>query len=259
MRRIIRTPLAEELATYLDEQQKELDASRDVEPFWKAKRRSSQMKRVAKHLSEMAGTRSRCMYCEDSRATDVEHFRPKQRFPNFAFRWSNFLWICSGCNRQKGEQFTEDPVMGPLLVDPTLDDPWNIFYFDSSTALLAARWIDDPARPHPRGKYTLEVLSVLDHEAVAEGRRRTRRSLARAVKHFLNHTERDGLSDPIDRAHDLFRELVEAIIDADAYGLADWFFVRDGLREEPFSTFAELFPTTLVELRGTLIRSRVLA
>ncbi len=49
-------------------------------------------------LEQMAAGRARCMYCEDSAGTDIEHFQPKALFPALAFTWSNYLLACSYCN-----------------------------------------------------------------------------------------------------------------------------------------------------------------
>src|SRR5437016_3624190 len=41
----------------------------------------------------------RCMYCEDSCADEVEHFRPKDLYPEACFVWENYLFSCGRCNR----------------------------------------------------------------------------------------------------------------------------------------------------------------
>src|SRR5437773_2194602 len=40
----------------------------------------------------------RCMYCEDSCADEVEHFRPKELYPDACFVWENYLFSCGRCN-----------------------------------------------------------------------------------------------------------------------------------------------------------------
>jgi len=75
-------------------------------------------------LETMAAGRARCMYCEDDRGTDIEHFYPKATYPHRAFAWDNYLLACGHCNSNlKREQFPLDAAGQPALLDPTVDDP----------------------------------------------------------------------------------------------------------------------------------------
>ena len=56
---------------------------------------------VRSKLAEMCGGIRRCMYCEDSAADEVEHFKPKDLYPEVAFVWRNYLYACGGCNGGK--------------------------------------------------------------------------------------------------------------------------------------------------------------
>lgn len=56
-------------------------------------------------LNALCSGPRRCMYCEDSAATQVEHFRPQAHFPALALTWGNYLYICGGCNVSKGDRF----------------------------------------------------------------------------------------------------------------------------------------------------------
>jgi hypothetical protein len=79
---------------------------------------------VRSTLERMAAGRARCMYCEDDRGTDIEHFYPKATYPLRAFSWRNYLLACGHCNSNlKREQFPLDAAGQPALVDPTVDDP----------------------------------------------------------------------------------------------------------------------------------------
>ena len=57
-------------------------------------------------LVEMCGGIRRCMYCEDSAADEVEHFKPKDLYPEVAFVWRNYLYACGGCNGGKDNRFS---------------------------------------------------------------------------------------------------------------------------------------------------------
>ncbi len=197
------------------------------------------MTQIVEVLRRMTGKRERCMYCEDSRGTDIEHFWPKEPYPEKSFKWVNLLWACAGCNRVKGARFPLDSSGEPLLIDPTATDPWDVLFYDSETDELTARWERETGKEHPRGLETLEVLSTLRYQAIAEGRGRTRRNLQRAVRAFLG-----AHSEPAAEA-----ELRESVADNDDYGLTSWFFLRDGQREAPFADLCRGHPEVWSRVR----------
>ncbi|HEX7634434.1 MAG TPA: retron system putative HNH endonuclease [Noviherbaspirillum sp.] len=63
---------------------------------------------IRSKLLEM--TQYHCAFCDgpfsESRET-VEHFRPKSRFPELAYRWENLFPCCDACQSAKGEKFDE--------------------------------------------------------------------------------------------------------------------------------------------------------
>jgi uncharacterized protein (TIGR02646 family) len=189
------------------------------------------METVAGVLARMTGLRERCMYCHDSRATDIDHFWPLSAYAARAFQWENMLWTCTGCNRPKSEKFALDAVGTPLLINPTAEDPWDFIVYDADTDLLTARYRED-GTPDPKGDYTTDEDRSglpLNIEAVTNGRKRTRRALVRAVREYLANAIPGA--DPA-RARQL---LDEAITDHDDYGLVEWFFLKDGQDDEPFA------------------------
>jgi uncharacterized protein (TIGR02646 family) len=107
----------------------------------------------------------RCMYCEDSAASDGEHFWPKVRYPERTFCWENLLFICSKCNRHKLAQFPIDEHGAPLLIDPTAEDPGEHVILDPRLG----RWV---ARNDSRkGTTTIQVLK-LNRSELERGRQR---------------------------------------------------------------------------------------
>jgi hypothetical protein len=104
----------------------------------------------------------RCMYCEDSSGTAIEHFHPKSMYPGKAFQWSNFLWACAFCNsNMKRDQFPVDVSSKPLLVDPTIMDP----FAHLALSLTTGRYVGlDPV-----GRASIEVFG-LNREVCVRGR-----------------------------------------------------------------------------------------
>lgn len=229
MRRIVRPSLPRPVAAYLERKQAEVNRGKPARPTWDQARRTKTMGKVAVALGTMAGTRSRCMFCEDSRGNDIDHYRPLATFPRLAFVWVNLLWLCTGCNRLKGQRFETNAAGLPLLINPTTEDPWDYLFFDPHTGQITARFRGDTAAPDPRGQHTTDPSVLpLNIEAVTEGRQRTYRNLRRAVDRFLEVAVSE---DTFDAARS---ELLDAVRDADAFGLANWCFARDGNRVNPF-------------------------
>ena len=152
MRKLCRANLPRVCQTYLAGKQLQVDAGRPLERLWKQSRKTKTMKKVVDTLSEMTGVRCRCMYCEDSRGTTIEHFWPKTRFPEVSFKWLNFLLLCQGCQSHKGDRFAVDVNGNPLLIDPTSEEPWDFLFFDSLTGMITGRYLKNGNSPHPKGE-----------------------------------------------------------------------------------------------------------
>jgi len=185
----------------------------------------------------MVGTRQRCMYCEDSRGTDIEHYRPQRTYPKLTFTWCNLLLMCAGCNRKKGAQFPIDSIGTALLIDPTVDKPWDHLQFDENTGNLVARWTNLGFDPKGAAT-TIPTTLPLNIEAILEGRLRTTRRLRRSVETYLR--ERAANGDP----NVALISLRSAIADNDDFGLSQWFFRLDGVNSQPFESLRRTFPVT---------------
>jgi uncharacterized protein (TIGR02646 family) len=88
-------------------------------------------------------TDRRCSYCDgypigDHGEEQVDHFRPKSRFPEYVLEWSNLYFSCTGCNglNAKADQWDE------RLLRP--DEPGFTFerYFDFN-------FVNGELRPNP--------------------------------------------------------------------------------------------------------------
>ncbi|MFF0515504.1 hypothetical protein [Streptomyces sp. NPDC004250] len=112
-------------------------------------------KHVRTALESMTRGAVRCMYCDDSRGTDIDHFQPLENAPLRAFEWSNHLLACSYCNSNaKRSQY---PVNGDgvcLLVDPCAEDPAD------HLRLLLKSGLYDPVDKSARGEETIRVFGL---------------------------------------------------------------------------------------------------
>ena len=76
----------------------------------------------------------KCAFCESYIEHidygDIEHFKPKSKFPESAVEWENLLLSCKKCNDkgQKGDSWPEE-IEGGLLINPCDEDPSDFFEF----------------------------------------------------------------------------------------------------------------------------------
>ncbi len=71
-----------------------------------------------------AASFDKCMYCESkvshSYFGDIEHIRPRDRFPALEFNWDNLGFVCAKCNNAKLHQWhDETPYVNPYDEDPS--------------------------------------------------------------------------------------------------------------------------------------------
>jgi len=64
-----------------------------------------------------------CCYCEiRTRGGQIEHRKPKNRFPEDAFEWDNLHLVCAQCNQAKGAKYSlEDEILDAVNDNPISD------------------------------------------------------------------------------------------------------------------------------------------
>jgi uncharacterized protein (TIGR02646 family) len=234
MRRIARVALPTSTQKALDRKQNDADQLRaagtlDVERVWKSSRQTKPLKTALGILKTMAGPRERCMYCSDSHGTDIEHFWPKTPHPDRIFRWPNLLLCCTECGRFKGDRFPLDNG-APMLVDPTVDDPWTFLDFDPATGNIVARFDTAVNDWSGRGAKTVERLQLDRREALAASYQKTNRRLVSSVETAI----RQDLPDA--------NALAAALQENDDHGLLGWYFRGTGQNVSPFRELRSLHP-----------------
>jgi len=246
VRRVHRQALPAAVDKYLQRKAQGVAAGRGGATEWE---KAQKTKTIGTHLvavlRAMAGKRERCMYCNDSRGTDVEHFWPKATYPEKTFNWQNMLLACTGCNRKKGDRFPLDSQGRALLIDPSLDDPWELLDFIPETGELTARWRTDIDAFHPRGEATVDAtLLPLNIEAVTTGRQRCWRALRGAIERFL----KEAASVEVVSSESPFDRLKREILERSEYGLSRWLFCFCSI-SEPWLDRLRAYPEQWEELR----------
>lgn len=73
-----------------------------------------------------------CGYCENDCKGQVDHFRPKHRFPSQVYKWDNWVLACGPCNAKKGRNWPTGGYVDPCSESPS-DQPEGYFDFDIRT------------------------------------------------------------------------------------------------------------------------------
>lgn len=168
MRKIERLDLSPATLRFLERQARTVKGSKDpateAARLWN--RRSSKTARAAfdevrRTLEQMASGLERCMYCEDSHGPNIEHFRPKSRFPLDSFDWNNLLLACEGCN--SNHKRTQFPTRNgkALLINPVEDEPRDHLALSPSTGKFQGRT--------GKGRESIRVFG-LDRRTLEQGR-----------------------------------------------------------------------------------------
>lgn len=76
-----------------------------------------------------------CAYCERREQGEIDHFRPKSRYPHLVYIWSNWIYACPTCNRRKHEKWPPYGFVDPCAQSATAS-PENYFTFDIETGLI---------------------------------------------------------------------------------------------------------------------------
>ena len=193
-----------------------------------AARKTLRIREVLLTLEGMMGTRARCMYCLDSHGADIEHFWPKAPYPAKAFTWTNLPLCRAERGRFKGDRFPLDHGR-PLLVDPSVDDPWAVLDFDPRTGNLAARFDRQMSGYFQKGTATVGLLQLDRREALSDGYRKTWRRVCIVVNRYLSGDEPGA-------------DLTVRLLEADDHGLLGWCFDGTGVDESPFREWRERDP-----------------
>ncbi|MFI9836363.1 HNH endonuclease [Nonomuraea sp. NPDC051941] len=162
MIRIVRRRLTSELEASLLKLTQEIantpiaERIKHVQNMWDRRSvRRDVYKPVFEVLESMAPGLDCCMYCGDDLADTVDHFVPKVRCPIRSFYWRNLLLACSTCNsRYKKERYKSDGLVGSLLVDPTLEDPFDHLDLRLDSGLYR------PVEGSPKGQWTIDVCGL---------------------------------------------------------------------------------------------------
>lgn len=161
---------------------------------WDSKRKVAVIRTVRELLHAMCPGNARCMFCEDSAASEIEHFHPKGLYPELVFEWANFLYACGDCNgpawkgsrlkirkpdgtiaQQLGHRKGK-PSLPPdngelLLINPRYEDPLKLLDLDLPSGVFCAH--SPTGFERDRADHTIEVLGLNERENLIRARQNT--------------------------------------------------------------------------------------
>ncbi len=79
-------------------------------------------------------TENHCSYCDEhfweTKKLEVEHFKPKAKFPELEKKYSNLYLSCNSCNKHKKQIY---PKIEPIRPDDRNYEFSKFFYFEPDT------------------------------------------------------------------------------------------------------------------------------
>jgi uncharacterized protein (TIGR02646 family) len=154
-------------------------------------KRNKTFQTVRQTLTQICSGACRCCYCEDSCADEVEHFRPKNLYPELVFVWENYLYACGPCNSPKSNKFEVIDEMGcfidvqrprnspvvlppkpgkPVLIDPRQENPLDYMKLDLRGTFYFVPIAKEGTQEFYRANYTIKTLG-LNRDVLIEARR----------------------------------------------------------------------------------------
>ena len=144
-------------------------------------------------------TNNNCWYCErqcrevGGWAPTVDHFRPRSRFPQLVYAWSNWIFSCQRCNEIKNNNWPESGYIDPCAAD-MMECPEQYFDYETDTGKIVARnGLSDTARN--RAWNTIDGLGLSRRDLVNPRFTSVRQFIREFTERLLelSATDRDSL------------------------------------------------------------------
>ena len=128
-----------------------------------------------------------CAYCEEYCDGEVDHFRPKSRFPEKTYEWSNWVFACHTCNNIKGKKWPPGGYVNPCAkTKPAY--PESYFTFDTLTGEILPKEGLTSGR-HEKAKQMIDELKLNEHHHLKK-----RRAQLDLVSQVISNDSGDGIA-----------------------------------------------------------------
>jgi len=100
-----------------------------------------------------------CGYCEIYCRGEVDHYRPKNKFPELVYEWNNWVFSCHDCNQNKGDNWPPSGFLDPCSNDTFCGGSQCCFIFDLKTGeVIPHPKLSTPNRS--RAQTTIDILGL---------------------------------------------------------------------------------------------------
>ena len=99
-------------------------------------------------------------YCEETTKGEVDHFKPKSRFPKLVYSWSNWLFACHECNHAKLGTWPTAGYVDPCATSKQ-DHPERHFVIDTQTGRISPHGALGPQQ-RKKAQDTIDALRLND-------------------------------------------------------------------------------------------------
>lgn len=166
---------------------------------------------IKEKLRLMSNNTSRCNYCEDSVADEIEHIYPKDIYPDRTFVWENYLYSCGHCNLRKSNNFALINPGGNLnditppkplpddhvfvrppnnqiaFIDPRIENPTDFIELDiiDTFRFVPAIELNETDENYIRAQYTIDVLQLNDREFLVQARRTAYQNFRARLREYI--------------------------------------------------------------------------
>ena len=184
------------------------------------KRKTSAFHPLRSALGQMCSGARRCCYCEDSAATDIEHIRPKDFYPDLVFVWDNYLYACPRCNRPKSNicdiyshvtdlrisvpkqirQQGGPPESGDcLLINPRLENPLDFLFLDLKDTFFFVPRGRQGSREWERADHTIRLLKLNEEDVLPVARAEAYNSYLDRLEKYIDRKSKNRPADFLER------------------------------------------------------------
>lgn len=159
-----------------------------------------------------------CGYCEEETAGDIDHFRPVSRDPELVYEWSNWIFACPICNREKSNRWPLEGYIDPCAGEES-ERPERFFTFHTGTGeMMPKSGLSDSQERRAR-----QMIGDINLNASYHLKRRRR--LLRELKYHLDRQADDSddeeyLSEKVDREFAL-SSLARALLEERGFTIED--------------------------------------
>ncbi len=140
----------------------------------------------------------KCAFCESYIQNvdfgDIEHFKPKSKFPELAVEWNNLLLACKKCNGadQKGDKWPTVEEGGPLI-NPCDENPEDFFEFEFDEETLIT--IVKPK--NTRAKTSESIYGLNKHSLLGDRNKYIRKLVFIAKRYHVDNEAKEIIDEAL--------------------------------------------------------------